>query len=172
MNHRILPGALIASALVALTASAALAGPADSPIPSISGTAATRSMFIVPGVIKNNGLETAFMCTSLDTAAATVAVEVFSPAGGGPLNNVATGSLDGTLPLAPGASITISTGSSVGLHEDLAISGLVNVKNGSARILSTTTRIACTALLVEKAGTTPATVATLKLISQRKQNGD
>lgn len=172
MRKEILAGAFSGVALLALTAGTAAAGPGDAAVPSISASASTRAMFIVPGVIKNNGLETAFMCTSLDIAAATIAVEIFSPDDGAVLNNVATGTLNGTMPMPPGSTVTISTGSSVGLHEDLAITALGNVRNGSARILSTTTRVLCTAILVEKVGATPATVATLKVFSRRKQNGD
>lgn len=173
MNIRTLTGSLAVATLAAtLSAAPALAGVADSAVPSISNSAATRVAFLVPGVIKNNGLETAFICTSLDTAAATVAVEVFPSTGGAALNNVAVGTLNGTLALAAGATVTISTGSSIGLHETVAITGLTNVKNSSARILSTTTKIMCTAILVEKNGATPATVATLKVIARRKQNGD
>lgn len=170
MKHRILRGALVIAA--ALATAPALAGPADSPVPSISGSASTRLLFIVPGVIKNNGLETAFMCTSLELIDTTVAVEVFAPEGGGALNNVSSAVGNGTITLPAGGTVTISTGTSIGLHEDLTISGLVNVKNGAARILGTSTRVLCTAMLVEKSGATPATVSTLKVFARRKQNGD
>lgn len=172
MKNRILAGTCAGFALLALAAGPAVAGPGDAAVPSISASATTRAMFIVPGVIKNNGIETAFMCTSLDSADATMAVEIFSPDTNAVMNNVATGTLNGTMPLPAGHTVTISTGSSVGLHEDLAITGLVNVKNGSARILATTTRLVCTAILVEKTGSTPGTIATLKVFSRRKQNGD
>jgi len=171
MNVRNLSGALL-SAAITVAATSAIAGPGDSPVPSISATASTRVLFTVPGVIKNNGLETAIMCTSLDTIATTVAFEVFSPAGGGPLNDVSSGVANGTLALPAGGSVTISTGTSVGLHEDLAITGLSNVKNGSARILGTSTRVLCTGLVVEKLGVTPNTIATLKVFARRRQNGD
>lgn len=171
-NMRIGLRSAAAAAVLAGTVFPALAGVVDSPVPSISASAATRVMFIVPGIIKNNGIETAIMCTSLDNSAATVAVEVFAPEGGAALNNVATGTGNGALPVVPGETVTISTGTSVGLHEDLAIDGLANVKNGSARILSTSTRILCTGLLVEKLGSTPNTIAPLKVFARRKQNGD
>lgn len=154
------------------TASFAHAGPADSPVPSISATAATRVLYIVPGVIKNNGLESAIMCTSLDSIAGRLAFEVFAPEGGAPLNNVATGVANGAIGIIPGETVTISTGTSVGLHEDLTITGMTNVKNGSARILGTSTRILCTGLVVDKLGTTPNTIATLKIFARHKQNGD
>lgn len=172
MNRRMIRGALFVAATVLAAAGAAQAGPGDSPVPSISGTASTRVLFIVPGVIKNNGIETAFMCTSLDTIDTTVAVEVFSPEGGAALNNVSSGVANGTIALPAGATVTISTGTSVGLHEDLPITGLMNVKNGSARVLSTTSRLLCTAILVEKSGVTPGTISALKVFARRNQNGD
>ena len=169
MNFRIVGGAL---AVVMIAASAAMAGPGDSAVPSISASAATRVLFIAPGVIKNNGLETAFMCTSLDTVAVTIAVELFDPAGGGALNNVSSAVGNGTITIPAGGSGTISTGSSVGLHEDLAITGITNLKNGSARILGTSTQVLCTGVVVDKASATPNTFATIKIIARRKQNGD
>lgn len=171
MNVRIICGALIAAAISG-AATSALAGPADSPVPSISNSASTRVLYTVPGVIKNNGIETAIMCTSMDTLATTLAFEIFAPEGGGALNDVSSGVANGALALPAGGTVTISTGTSVGLHEDLAITGLGNVKNGAARILGTTTRVLCTGLLVEKASMTPATMTTLKIFARRKQNGD
>lgn len=171
MNKQSISVALLTVAIT-VAATSAMAGPGDSPVPSISNSASTRILFTVPGVIKNNGIETAIMCTSLDSTAGTLAFEIFAPEGGGPLNDVSSGVANGTLALPVGATVTISTGTSVGLHEDLAIDGLGNVKNGSARILGTTTRVLCTALLVEKLGVTPATITTLKIFARRKQNGD
>lgn len=157
---------------IALTAGTAWAGPADSPVPSISNSQATRVLYTIPGVIKNNGIETAIMCTNMDTVAVTVALEVFDPEGGAALNDVSTVGGNGTLPVPVGATVTIATGACVGLHEDETITGLTNVKNGSARILATTTRLLCTGVLVEKLGNTPTTMTTMKIFAQRQQNGD
>lgn len=171
VNSIVHSAGLAAAALLATTGIAA-AGPGDSPVPSISNAAATRVLFVVPGVIKNNGIETAFMCTSLATMDVSVAFEIFAPEGGDPLNDVSTPVANGSILVPPGHTVTISTGTSVGLHEDDTISGLGNVKNGSARILGTSTRMLCTAMLVEKDSVTPATIATLKVFAQRRQNGD
>lgn len=172
MNDRKRICAALAAVFIGASATAAAAGPGDSAVPSISASGTTRVLYIVPGVIKNNGIETAFMCTSLDTVNATLAVEVFAPEGGPALNDVSTGVANGAFAMPAGSTITISTGTSVGLHEDTTISGLANVKNGAARILATSTRVLCTGVLVEKAGTTPGTIATLKIFARRKQNGD
>lgn len=161
-----------ALAAVTLSASAALAGPADSPVPSISNSAATRVLFIAAGVIKNNDVETEFMCTSLDIVPVTVAVEVFDPTGGGALNNVSSAVGNGTLTIPIGGTVTISTGTTAGMHEDLAITGLVNVKNGSARVLGTSTKVVCNALVADKIGVPPNTLTSIKVFARRKQNGD
>lgn len=171
MKAKVVIGALI-SASVTVAATTAFAGPGDSLVPSISNSASTRALYVVPGIIKNNGIETAIMCTSLDTITATVAVEVFAPEGGAAINDVSTGVANGAIALPAGATVTISTGAMAGLHEDFSINGLSNVKNGSARILATTTRVLCTALLVEQAGLTPNTIAGLKVFARRRQNGD
>src|SRR5262245_4929940 len=103
-----IPAALLGSAILALAPSWATAGPGDSAVPSISNSQATRVMFMIPGVIKNNGLESAFMCTSLEQVDTTFAVEIFDPATGAVLNNVAVGTANGALTLPAGATKTIS----------------------------------------------------------------
>jgi hypothetical protein len=162
-------GAIFLCALLApLPASA---GPADSPAPTLGGQA-SRVLYMVPGVTKNNGIETEFICTSLATAPIQVGVELFDAAGGDPLNSVSTG--DGAQAIPAGGTLTIATGSTIGFHEDVIILGapsIANIKGGSARIVSTSTRVMCEALLVEKLGATPATISGLKLIA-RKQSGD
>jgi len=157
-----------------------LAGPLDSPLPVIKTGSSTRSIYIVPGVTKNNGLETEFICTNMEKAkAVTVAVELFSAQQNvgdptGPLNDVTPGVSDGNVTIPVGGSATISTGSTVGFHEDDIIVGsppIVNIRGGSARILSTSKRIACSVLVVEDLASPPATMAKLNVIN-RKQQGD
>jgi len=156
------------------------AGVLDSPIPVIKTGSSARSIYIIPGVTKNNGLETEFICTNMEKAkSVTVAVELFASQQdpldtSGPLNDVTPGSSDGNVDLPVGASATISTGSTVGFHEDdiiVGITPIVNIRGGSARILSTSKRIACSVLVVEDLGSPPATMAKLNVIN-RKQGGD
>lgn len=168
--------------LVLAVPQGAWAGAVDSPLPAngIKVGSPTRSIYIVPGVTKNNGLETEFICTNMEKAKpVTVAVELFASQQGpldptGPLNDVQPGASDGNVDLPVGATATISTGSTVGFHEDDIIVGnppIVNIRGGTARILSTSKRIACSVLVVEDLGSPPNTMAKLNVIS-RKQGGD
>lgn len=166
---------VIASGLAFAFGSPSFAGVADSPLPTLtlSGSPA-RVVFLVPSVVKNNNLDTDFMCTSLETTITfKFGVEVFSENGGPPLNIVNAPTLDGVETLAPGESRTIGTRATVGVHEDQVIAALagVSVKNGSARIVSESTRIMCSALVLDKLGDPPASMAELKVI-RKKQKGD
>jgi len=139
--------AWIAAAAIAL-ASPALGGLVDSPVPNLNGQPAT-SVFYVTGVqstpnyIDQKGLNTIFTCTSLETAASlTVAVEVFTYNGTGPVNPYIAAQ---TLP--PRGSISIATGRVAGL----LVGDMVDLPNavpgGSARIISTSKKIMCSAVL-------------------------
>lgn len=164
--------ALVAAA-IACSAATAGAGVIDTPLPTISNSASTRMLYVVPGVQNSGGLETAFICSSLDTTGPqTVAVEVFDAAGGAALNNVALPTGDGNEVVPVGGTVTISTGTLAGMHEDEAIVSLTDAHNGAARILSTTTRLVCSAIVVNKASTPPSLFATLNVFARRKQNGD
>src|SRR5262249_34028254 len=139
--------------LVALgLSSPSWAGVADSPLPSLNPPLVARKVFIVPGVIKSGHVETEFTCTSLEAAKTfSFAVEVFGPNGGAPLNDATTG--NGVATLIPGATRTVATGTSDGLHEDVIITfGATRPDNGSARIVSESLNITCTAFAVDKRG--------------------
>lgn len=202
MRFRPLVLTVIALTSVMAGASLSLAGVADSPLPVLtSGRSAALSLFIVPAVMKVQNLDTQFTCTSLTTTSFKFAVQVFAADGTGPLNDVTAG--NGTATLASGATQTISTGSTAGLHEDVVISGVgTSLRNGSARIVSESKAIACTAYVVDKFGTkrcggaslnpgaicntdadctsggagscrtTPDSMLELKLISKKKQKGE
>lgn len=166
---------LVLGVLLMLTAVwPAAGGVIDTPLPVLQTGAATQHVYTVPGVIKNNLLETIFMCTSLDTAGdIVVGVEVFGALGGLPLNPVGTPDLDGAETISPGETATIATGGTQGFHEDEIIDSLLpaSVRNGSARILSTSKRITCSAFVVDELNDPPTTMGALKLIS-KKQRGD
>jgi hypothetical protein len=147
------------------------AGVVDSPLPSLGGLS-TRHVFTIPGVIKYKNIETVFECTSLETSATiTVGVEVFGAAGGSPKNDV---TVFGNAAVAPGATVTITTGSLAGIHEDAVISNLLvgDLRNGSARIISTSSRITCTALLADDTLDPPTSMVGLHVIAKKKQGGD
>lgn len=155
----------------------AIAGVGDSPIPVIETGESTLHIFTVPGVVKNNNLETEFVCTSLSSTWARVAVEVFPASAGAtpipPGNNVEVGFGDGAADVSPGGTVTIGTGNTAGIHEDEVITGLAagSVKNGSARILSTTKLLTCTAFLADDVSDPPASMVSLPVIV-KKQKGD
>ena len=155
MRFRKLAVTAIAFAAGMAGAPATFAGVADSPLPVLtSGGSPALLVFTVPGVMRVGNLEAEFTCTSLTTTPFKFAVEVFGPAGGSPLNDVTPTGNNGTATLNPGATQTIATGSTSGLHEDVFITGLGTiVRNGSARIVSESKAITCTAYVVDKFGT-------------------
>ncbi len=144
---------VIAGALEFAWVSSSLGGVADSPLPVLtSGGPTALSAFRVPGVMKVGNLDTEFTCTSLSTTPFKFAVQVFASTGGAPLNDVTTG--NGVATLAPGATQTIATGGTAGLHEDVIVTGVgTSLRNGSARIVSESKAIACTAYVADKFGT-------------------
>ena len=145
------------------------AGIADSPLPVLVPGVATKHVFSVPGVIKGGSLDTLFLCTSTSTDTIRIGVEVFGPAGS-LQNNVAGG--DGAIDVAPGATVTIGTGLTAGIATDTFIGALSFVQNGSARIVSTSTSILCTAQVVDFVGSPPASMTSLPMIKKTTQKGD
>jgi len=161
---------VLALANSVLAASMVSAGVADSPVPSLNGNSA-RHVFTIPGVIKNNHLETIVMCTSLDRVSVTVALQVFASTGGAALNDVAAG--EGVETLAPGETATIATGATVAIHEDDIIPlAAASLRNGSARVISTSKKIGCVAFLIDELSDPPAMMAPLKVLSKTKQKGE
>ncbi len=145
----------LALALTVAWAPQSSGGVVDSPLPVLtSGGKAAVHVFTVPGVMKVSNLETEFSCTSLATTSFKFGVEIFPPAGGVPLNDVSFVTGNGAATLAPGGTWTITTGSTVALHEDSFISGLgSSVRNGSARIVSESKAITCMAFVADRFGT-------------------
>ncbi len=132
-----------------------LAGPTDTPLPTFSDGKAAVAVYTAFGVIKHHNLETDFLCTNVDTIAVDIGLEVFDETGA-LRNSVAAGS-GAILNVVPGKTVTIATGATVVLHEDLTIStlgaggnGTNSLANGSGRVVGTSKNIACTAILVDK----------------------
>lgn len=144
---------------LALISSPARAGIVDSPLPAPF----TQHVFSVPGVIDSN-LGSFFSCTNLDAVNVTVGVELFGPPGGGPANDASTTSLT----VAPGATVTFGTGGAVGIVID---SGLAagSFSKGSARILATSKKIACTAYVADRLNDPPTSAWQLTIIAKTKQ---
>lgn len=156
-------------------AGSSLAGVVDSPLPVLQTGARTHHVFTVPGVIKNNNIETVFSCTSLEKSGTiVVAVEVFGALGGAPLNDASTPTGDGAETLQVGETATITTGATVAFHEDEIIDSLgpASVRNGSARIVSTSKRIACSAFIADELNDPPGSMTSLTILYKQKQKGD
>src|SRR5262245_31886621 len=147
---------------VGLLARVASAGVADTPLPNFSassppgcnpGPCAALAVYYAVGAIKNNGLETDFVCTNTTASVQNIALEVFDETGA--LRN-AIATIGQFLNVAAGATVTVGTGGTAILHEDqsLTLNGAGNalqqLRNGSARIVSTSKSISCTALLIDK----------------------
>src|SRR5207244_1057249 len=102
-------------------------------------------------------------CTSTDTAPMTVSVEVFGSSGGAPGNDAAANART----LQPGATVLFGTFSAAGFAIDSNVGGLTG--NGSARILSTSKKLACTAFVADFANNPPTTSWQLTIIAKLKQ---
>lgn len=150
-------GSFALLARVLFQGTGALAGPTDTPLPTFSDGNPAVAVYTATGVIKNNGLETDFVCTNINSVAVDVGVEVFDETGA-LRNSVATGALGsgGFLNVAPGRTVTVGTGGTVVLHEDQSLTlntagnGANNLRNGSGRIVGTSKNISCSALVVDK----------------------
>ena len=167
---RIIGVSMIVAGIVVGIVGVSLAGVIDSPLPTIDAGQDTLRMFIVPGVIKNNNIETVFICTSLANEPVTVAVEVFASTSGPPVNDVTA--LNGVQALSPGETRTITTGATAAFHEDQIMTlPAASLRNGSARILSTSKSISCIAFLTDQLSDPPISMNRLPMIS-KKQRGD
>ena len=141
-----------ATAAALAVGSPALGGVIDSPVPNLNGEAAS-AVFYVTGVqatvgeavdgdgVKN--LDTVFTCTSLESAASlTVGVQVFTYTG------VEVTVQPAAQTLKPGQTAAISTHRVAGLlSSDILDLGGKTVPGGSARIISTSKKVMCSAIL-------------------------
>lgn len=151
-------------AFLTFAAAPANAGIVDSPLPVLSAGQKTQHVFSVPGiVIGAYGIDSFFSCTSLDKVPIRVGVEVFN--GSGSLVNDATAT---SALLAPGATVIFATATSAGIFPvvDLDVPTLAR---GSARILATSTKFACTAFLADSVNVPPTSMVSLTIIAKTKQ---
>jgi len=132
----------------------AAAGPTDTPLPTFSDGRPAVNVYVATGVIKNNNLETDFVCTNLDTVAVDIGLEVFDETGA-LRNSVAAGS-GSFLNVGVGKTVTVGTAGTAELHEDQTLvlntagSGLNNLRNGSGRVIATSKNIVCNAVVLDK----------------------
>jgi len=176
---------ILSTALVLASLTPVFAGIVDSPVPDMDPSHPERTIYLVPGVIKNNNFETEFNCTNLDSKVVRIGVEIFDELGNGPLNDISSGVADGAQDVPVGGAVTIGTGNTPAIHESEVISFTnlsppINVRNGSARIISTSKRVICHAFVVDQFSdpdplppAQPQAPAMLPLrIISRKQRGD
>jgi hypothetical protein len=150
-------------------AAPASAGVVDSPLPMIPGIGKLKHVYTITGVSDGGDLGTAFICTNLDSKSVFVGVEIFAAGGGTPMNDVTMD--DGTALASPGQTVTIELEQIVSFFETDLINETNQVAHGSARIVATSTKLLCTAALVEKF-TEPA-VSMLPLpVIRKTQKGD
>ncbi len=129
------------------------AGPSNTPLPTFSDASPALHVYTAVGVIKNNSLETVFICSNLDTVAVHIGVEVFDKDGvlanSDPNSGIAAGN-GAILNVAAGATRTITTSGTVLLADDHQIALLPQLRNGSGRVVATSKTISCSALLVDE----------------------
>jgi len=115
-------------------------------------------------VINSGGLGTYFSCTSTDTATMQVGVELFASPGGAPVNDAVATSLS----VAPGATVMFGTSGAAGLSINSSLGG-GSMSKGSARILATSKKLACTTFLADVSNAPPTSMAQLTIIAKVKQ---
>src|SRR5262245_21907463 len=162
-------GALgVAAAVLAVVSAAgrAAGGMHHAPLPTFSDGQAAALVEVLPTAIKDNNVETAVICTNLAAGAVEVGLERFHETGA-LRNAVSTG--DGAmLAVGPGRTVTLATGPIAVLQVDGVVtlngagSGTNNLRNGSARVVATSTTVGCVGLAVDPLHTIedPATCPT------------
>ena len=155
---------LAAVVSLALAAPQVWAGIADSPLPVLTAGVTTLHLYSVPAVIRSAGLGTFFACTSTDTATMQVGVELFAGPGGTAANDAAATSLS----VASGATVIFGTGGAVGILISSNLAG-GSFSKGSARILATSKKLACTAFLADIGNAPPTSMAQLTIIKKTTQ---
>jgi len=71
----------------------AAAGPGDTPLPTFADGTPAQAVYTAFGLIKNNNLETDFVCTNLDAAPVDIGIQVFDETGALRNNVAAAGPL-------------------------------------------------------------------------------
>src|SRR5215470_18612042 len=160
-------GALgVAAVVLAVVAGRAAGGVHDAPLPTFSDGKAAQLVAVVPTAIKDNNVETAVICTNLVAGAVDIGLEVFDETG--TLRNAVSTGDGAILAVGPGRTVTLATGPIAVLQVDGVVtlngagSGTNNLRNGSGRVVATSTAVGCTALAVDKLHTIadPATCPT------------
>lgn len=177
MSHRSIARAGVLALTCVALARPAHAGLADAP-PLLGGTTKAKHVFSIPGVTANADLGTVVMCTSLEKSKPiAIAVEVFAEDGTVTANDVTLG--EGVVAnVAPSQTVTFEIAIDDMLPEiiattkDAAILAPGDVTHGSARVLSTSTKLMCTAGVLDRASVAPTGMLSLQVIAKTKQKGN
>ena len=170
---------------------AAGAGPLNTALVPFTDGKTGRNVWLVPGVVKHNNMSTDIRCTSLESPGINIdiGVEVFDH--DGTQLNAIDGSIapagspcptGAILGVPAGNTVTIGLTGTAQLHEDCKIT-VGTVEQGSARIVSTSTKISCDAFALDDKHAVadpatqcstcpPPTITSLKVIKPKKQLGD
>ena len=161
---------VVVSVVLGLVGSAA-AGVRDSPLPTFPIGTKAKHVFSVPGVMSSGNLETSFQCTSLEkTKPIQWGVEMFLHNGTNPENDISLG--QGIRTTTPGHSDTLSTASTDAFIEGV-IQGVISDGSArSARIVATSTKLMCTAVVVDPETNPPTVAYDLPVIKKTSQKGD
>jgi hypothetical protein len=138
-------------------------GVADSPLPVLMAGETTYHLYLVPGVMSLSCFGTYFSCTSLDTSPMRVGVEMFSPFGVVSNNPVAT-----SLVVGPGETKTFGNTTALDFSIDSNVGGAGD-NRFSARILSTSKKLMCTAFVSDTCFSPVTFMRQLTIIKGTKQ---
>src|SRR5262249_42084297 len=141
----------IAAAVLLYSTTPVRAGVADAPLPTFSTHRPARLIALLPSVVKHLGVETLVTCTNLEAAAVDIGVELFD-SNAVRANTIAKGN-GALVNVAPGATVTISTGGAASVHEDALITlepPVVSLLAGSGRIVASAAHVSCVAHAVDR----------------------
>ena len=143
---------------------------ADTPLPSLLGaTSSTKHLYSITGVRSLGNITTSFHCTSTEKTGGKNIVwglELFDNTF--LENDVSVG--EGVMTLLPGQTGIISVINTVTFVGDVDLPG-INVFKGAARILADSTKLTCTALLLDPFSDPPDFITPLPVIKKLNQKG-
>ncbi len=125
--------------------------------------AGTNFLYAVPGVVNALGVGTYFACTSVFSATQTVTAQIFGADGASVSSQSVT--------VAAGATTMFGTQGAAGLGTDTDLTAGFVLK-GSARILSTSKSLICTAFLADATSAPPTSMVYLTIVAKTKQKGE
>lgn len=164
--QRFIVAVLLAALVTLLPAAHAVAGIADTPLPVLVAGQTTQFLYSVPGVLDLVSLGTFFVCTSTDTVAQQVGVDVFDDSGA-PCNDAGATSVT----VQPGRTVKFGTrypANEIVVPPMTLVGGCGNGAS-VARILSTSKKLICTAYVGDLTNSPPATSWQLTIIAKLKQ---